>query len=152
MKQLVSADEARVLREAATPGPWSVLDDGNTGCRDIRGTTGDTTHDTAFTPGLWDDDMDAANARLIAAAPDLAATVEALHAECAALRRQVGELTALGVSIHKAAAAAMDAERDAVVAWLRENADEMSDGVTLVAKTVRLMAGFVSDDAHRVPR
>jgi hypothetical protein len=41
--------------------------------------------------------------------------------ENAALRQQVASLTALGVSLHKAAAAGAQAEREAVVAWLREN-------------------------------
>jgi DNA repair exonuclease SbcCD ATPase subunit len=40
-------------------------------------------------------------------------------AELDALRAQVAELTRLGVSIHKAAAAAQQAQRDRIVAWLR---------------------------------
>jgi len=40
--------------------------------------------------------------------------------ENTALRQQVAELTALGVSLHKAAAAGAQAERAAVVAFLRE--------------------------------
>ena len=49
----------------------------------------------------------------------LAAANRALHAEVGALRRQVAELTENGVSVHKAAAAGMESERAAVVAWLR---------------------------------
>ena len=42
-----------------------------------------------------------------------------------ALRQQVAELTALGVSLHKAAAAGRDNERAAVVAWLyRQHYDD----------------------------
>ena len=48
----------------------------------------------------------------------LAALLDA-ERENTALRQQVAELTALGVSLHKAAAAGRDAERAAVVAWLR---------------------------------
>ena len=48
----------------------------------------------------------------------LEADVERLTAERDALRSQVADLTALGVSLHKAAAAGRDAERAAVVAWL----------------------------------
>jgi hypothetical protein len=49
-------------------------------------------------------------ARLLAAAPDLAATVEALEAERDALRAKVDE--------------AREAERSAVVVWLRERAGD----------------------------
>ena len=48
----------------------------------------------------------------------LAALLDA-ERENTALRQQVAELTALGVSLHKAAAAGRDNERTAVVAWLR---------------------------------
>ena len=41
--------------------------------------------------------------------------------ENTALRQQVEELTVLGVSLHKAAAAGAKAEREAVVAWLFRN-------------------------------
>ena len=47
------------------------------------------------------------------------ATLDEARAEIDALRRQVAELQALGVSLHKAAAAGMADERAAVVAWLR---------------------------------
>jgi hypothetical protein len=56
----ISAEEARTLREAATPGPWGI------------------THQ----PQGWD-------VCLVAAAPDLAATVEALHAEVERLRSRL---------------------------------------------------------------
>ena len=52
----------------------------------------------------------------------LAALLDA-ERENTALRQQVAELTALGVSLHKAAAAGRDAERAAVVAWLRSEAE-----------------------------
>jgi hypothetical protein len=61
--RLITAEEARALREAATPGPWGVR----------------------HKPHGWD-------FCLVAAAPDLAATVEALHAEVERLRAQNGEL------------------------------------------------------------
>ncbi len=58
--RIITAEEARTLREAATPGPWGI------------------THK----PHGWD-------VCLVAAAPDLAATVEALHAEVERLRALV---------------------------------------------------------------
>lgn len=74
----ITAEEARALREAATPGPWLAC-----------GST-----EVSTTPsGAPDDggDLVAAtyritNTALIAAAPDLAASVEALHAEVERLR------------------------------------------------------------------
>ena len=42
-----------------------------------------------------------------------------LRAEVERLRGEVAELRALGVSLHKSAAMGRDAERAAVVAWLR---------------------------------
>lgn len=50
----------------------------------------------------------------------LAALLDA-ERENTALRQQVGELTVLGVSLHKAADAGAQAERAAVVAWLFRN-------------------------------
>jgi len=58
--RIITAEEARTLREAATPGPWGVTRQ----------------------PHAWD-------FCLVAAAPDLAATVEALHAEVEGLRALV---------------------------------------------------------------
>lgn len=53
-----------------------------------------------------------------------------LEAEVEALRAQVQELQALGVSLHKAADAGAQAERAAVVAWLREWQNTMDDRIT----------------------
>ena len=58
--RIITAEEARTLREAATPGPWGVR----------------------HKPHVWD-------FCLVAAAPDLAATVEALHAEVERLRSRL---------------------------------------------------------------
>jgi hypothetical protein len=58
-----------------TPGPWRAAD--NHGCRQIKAKKsgehkqGQWYYEVACTPGLSDDDEDKANARLIAAAPDL---------------------------------------------------------------------------------
>ena len=60
--RIITAEEARALREAATPGPWGVTRQ----------------------PHGWD-------VCLVAAAPDLAATVEALHAEVERLRALVAD-------------------------------------------------------------
>jgi hypothetical protein len=80
--RIVPADEARVLREAATPGPWHDRDSA-------------VEADSAPRDGVEDDGSGwtvceyvthTPDAALIAAAPDLAATVEALHAEVERLR------------------------------------------------------------------
>ena len=76
----------------------------------------------------------------------LAALLDA-ERENTALRQQVAELTALGVSLHKAAAAGRDNERAAVVAWLRASvspgfADDLYDGV-------RWRADEIENGEHR---
>jgi len=59
----------------------------------------------------------------------LAALLDA-ERENTALRQQVAELTALGVSLHKAAAAGRDNERTAVVAWLyRQHYDDTAERI-----------------------
>jgi hypothetical protein len=98
--RIITAEEARALREAATPGPWrSAWDDPEPapgvdwreGAVIYReGTSPHDDHachivsqewyDGPLTTCLQDD------AALIAAAPDLATTVEALHAEVERLR------------------------------------------------------------------
>lgn len=68
-----------------------------------------------------------------------------------ALRRQVAELVANGVSIHKAADRAAKAERAAIVAWLRSHdplgwgdaehwadAEHFADGIEQGAHEVKL--------------
>lgn len=76
--RIVPAAEARVLREAATPGPWRKSDEWN-----VLVTAG--TRYPVISAGLssmgWPvPHAKRENTALIAAAPDLAATVEALHA------------------------------------------------------------------------
>lgn len=65
--------EAKRAQQQArhTPGPWTF--DDNMGCRDIRGADGKP---IASTHGLANDDEDQANARLIAAAPELLAALK----------------------------------------------------------------------------
>lgn len=58
------------------------------------------------------------------------ATLLDAERENTALRQQVAELTALGVSLHKAAAAGRDEERAAVVAWLRERQEAVEWALT----------------------
>ena len=96
--RIITADEARVLREAATPGPWRVTDYDT-----VAPSIGCGGWDIAVVHGdddgrPWDADdsepvapLPLSDAALIAAAPDLAATVEALHAEVARLRALVRE-------------------------------------------------------------
>jgi len=96
--RIITADEARVLREAATPGPWRVTDYDT-----VAPSIGCGGWDIAVVHGdddgrPWDADdsepvapLPLSDAALIAAAPDLAATVEAPHAEVARLRALVRE-------------------------------------------------------------
>jgi hypothetical protein len=80
--RIITAEDARTLREAATPGPWRDRDD-------------TVEADAAPLDGVEDDGSGwtvceyithTPDAALIAAAPGLAATVEALHAEVERLR------------------------------------------------------------------
>lgn len=64
-----------------TPGPWKF--DDHLGCRPIKGGKSGSHRqaqykEVACTVGLHDDDEDRANARLIAAAPELLKALEAL--------------------------------------------------------------------------
>ena len=76
MSDRISAAEARRLREAATPGPWEAH-------TDHQGPKVWPTHGAGVDCYIADCDPLHAegNAALIAAAPTLAATVEALEAE-----------------------------------------------------------------------
>ena len=84
------------MLDAATPGPWVVEAEWNVCGPNYAVVNGST--------GVIDDDESAANARLIAAAPDLAA-------EVLRLRDQVAELKAaiVALSIHASAEAAIAA-------------------------------------------
>ncbi len=98
--RIITADEARTLREAATPGPWrSAWDDPEPApVVDWRGgaliysegTSPYDDHACHVVSHEWYDGPLTfclqGDAALIAAAPDLAATVEALHAEVERLR------------------------------------------------------------------
>jgi len=87
--RIITADEARVLREAATPGPWhvgrSALCDCLRPCMNVYAEHGEDVTRPCRS------DVSEGDAPLLAAAPDLAATVEALHAEVARLRALVRE-------------------------------------------------------------
>ncbi len=82
--RIISAEEARVLREAATPGPWhvgrSALCDCWRRCVNVYADQGEDVTRPCRSEVSEED------APLLAAAPDLAATVEALHAEVERLR------------------------------------------------------------------
>jgi len=68
-----------------------------------------------------------------------------LHCSCVPhLRAQVAELQALGVSLHKAADAGAQAERAAVVAWLRAEAY-----LTLYEATTSDVADAIENGEHR---
>ncbi len=131
--RIITADEARVLREAATPGPWRVTDYDT-----VAPSIGCGGWDIAVVHGdddgrPWDADdsepvapLPLSDAALIAAAPDLAATVEALEAERDALAEACGllgeRLDRHAVKRAESYEAGRDAEREAVVAFLRREA------------------------------
>lgn len=80
---LISADEAEALLDAATPGPWDPCQN----ISEVGQTLGWTVDQRSSGRDLWEPTNDVTmsyasyhNARLIAAAPDLAATVIELQA------------------------------------------------------------------------
>lgn len=85
--RIITAEEARALREAATPGPWhvgrSALCDCLRPCVNVYADQGEDVTRPCRSEVCEED------APLLAAAPDLAATVEALHAEVERLRALV---------------------------------------------------------------
>jgi len=92
--EIISAEEARRLREAATPGPWTHgvnEDDEHAYVACSRAATGGyyLTADRWESPWYGEDARNTANRALMAAAPDLARTVDHLHAELAAEREAV---------------------------------------------------------------
>lgn len=128
----ITGEEARALREAATPGPWQVGVSALCPHRPNRccNVYSENTSDVTATCGAGIDGLDAA---LIAAAPDLAFTVEALEAEASELR------------------ATLASERDAVVAWLLSRADKgwvhSTAGVELWSE-LRNAAAAIEAGAH----
>jgi hypothetical protein len=83
----ITAEEARTLREAATPGPWhvgrSALCDCFRKCVNVYADQGEDVTRPCRS------EVSEGDAPLLAAAPDLAATVEALHAEVERLRSRL---------------------------------------------------------------
>ena len=124
--RIITADEARVLREAATPGPWRVTDYDT-----VAPSIGCGGWDIAVVHGdddgrPWDADdsepvapLPLSDAALIAAAPDLAATVEALHAEVARLTALVEDQRWDARDDVRMAGLC---ERSRIAAWLRRKA------------------------------
>ena len=80
MSDLITADEATKLLDEATPGPWEA--DGDPWNRIIWSSAENRVCFMAHSNGL-DDARDIATSNLVAAAPDLARTVIALHAQLA---------------------------------------------------------------------
>ena len=108
---MIDTKELRRLAQAATPGPWKIgqylgslrqfvihTDVGDKG----RGS------DVAFTSAAFDNDETVANARLIAAAPDLLAALDAL------LLRYVMAIGNEGIECHQARAAIRKATGEAM--------------------------------------
>jgi hypothetical protein len=82
--RIITAEEARTLREAATPGPWSHSADGY-----VWGAPPEP-----ISCAVWN-----ADAAITAAAPDLAATVEALHAEVERLRTSMQRISGVVAAV-----------------------------------------------------
>jgi hypothetical protein len=78
--RIITAEEARTLREAATPGPWT---------HNWRGPEDGAPGDLWHTGGCGGPLTREADWELAAQAPDLAASVEALHAEVERLRSRL---------------------------------------------------------------
>jgi hypothetical protein len=132
---IIPADMARALLEAATPGPWM---------HNWRGPEDGAPGDLWHTGGCGGPLTRVADWELAAQAPDLAATVVALHAEVERMRailppeRERGQgivgegswaVFAERVAAERDAAReharqATAAERARIVAWLKERADK----------------------------
>lgn len=80
MTDLITTEEAKKLLDGTTPGPWAA--DGDPWNRIIWSSAENRVCFMAHSNGL-NDDQDMATSNLIAAAPDLARTVIALHAQLA---------------------------------------------------------------------
>lgn len=80
MTDLITAEAAKKLMDGTTPGPWAA--DGDPWNRIIWSSAENRVCFMAHSNGL-NDDQDMATSRLVAAAPNLARTVIALHAQLA---------------------------------------------------------------------
>lgn len=101
--RIVSADEARALLDGTTSGPWT-YDPPNEQCPAWITQAHDPTEDVALIEDVLDVD-----GRLMASAPDLARSVEALHAsESAAVARA----SRLALDLHAAQSEGAEARRD----------------------------------------
>lgn len=154
--RMISAEEARTLTEAATPGPWAV--DERVACvgivapaltrlpglgRDYPGVIAfwhppiGVALDECYPRWSHDRPGDLA---LLAAAPDLAATVVTLHAEVERVRSDDY------AQARRIADAAIAAERARIVALLRERADatrEHDGRESVVSASYRLAASLI---------
>lgn len=105
MTPLTRAERAAIRERAekATPGPWKA--DTGLGCKEIKGAKCGPHKqaqysEIAYTVGLQNDERDAANAILIAAAPTLLATCDALEAENERLREALQGLFDVAVAMN----------------------------------------------------
>lgn len=140
MTDLITADEATKLLDGATPGPWEA--DGDPWNRIIWSSAENRVCFMAHSNGL-DDARDIATSNLIAAAPDLARTVIALHAQLAdaqaAVALVVAELRQFVTDSYQcgcmdAGCAGRHAERNSTLEALSETLDALApaDGLALV--------------------
>lgn len=134
MTDLITAEEAKKLLDGTTPGPW----DWDTGDGTIYMADGDVSPRIATID--WDNtdaDQGYADAELIAAAPDLARTVIALHAQPADARADRDSCSckvettcwmnnASRLMAERDRLAAANAVLEAKVAGLREAVDEQT--------------------------
>lgn len=101
MTDLITAEAAKKLMDGTTPGPWAA--DGDPWNRIIWSSAENRVCFMAHSNGL-NDDQDMATSRLVAAAPDLARTVIALHAQLAdaqAAQAMVGDRAVEGADFAK---------------------------------------------------
>ena len=126
MTDLITAEEAEKLLDGSTPGPW-------------EWTTGRFSNNPYLSPNIlllaFDgggpdgvDPNDAANARLIAAAPDLARSVIALHAQLA--DAQAAQAMAVGRCAEEAVrTTAADGQRNIKDQWRAEIGEEVASAI-----------------------
>ena len=111
----ITGAEARALREAATPGPWHVAPPGDPGMGEVQ------TEDGHYVAAPGD-----ADANLMAAAPLLCLTVEALEAERDAALAEVLRQAAWDASETAFATAELRRERDAALTQVAALSDVLT--------------------------
>lgn len=125
----MNRDEIEKLLEGTTPGPWTA--DGNPQNRIVWSPDGNRVCFMAHSSGL-NDDGDIANSNLVAAAPNLARTVIALHAQLADAKAAQAMVQALRAEIAR--------KDQAIEAWREDLTNERADRDRLAAANATLEA------------